>query len=134
MSRKWAVALVLGILLWLVVLVFSILIAPIRSTNRIFFETLMPLALGAWTIAFALLYFRRVQTEFVREGFMVGAFWFAINVSFDQPLFADGPFAMSFGDYYMMDIGLTYLLIPIFTIGLGYGMQMKHSAHGAKHE
>lgn len=128
--RKWLGALGAGILLWLVVLSISILITPIRNTNRIFFETLMPLALSATTVVFALYYFRRVHTAFVREGFFIGALWFAVNVLFDLPLFMSGPLAMSFGDY-MMDIGLTYLLIPVITVGLGYGMQMKQSGRMA---
>jgi hypothetical protein len=36
----------------------------------------------------------------------------------------EGPMKMSFADY-MADIGLTYLIIPAVTFGLGYSLQKK---------
>jgi hypothetical protein len=37
----------------------------------------------------------------------------------------EGPMKMSFADY-MKDIGLTYLIIPIVSIGFGYLLEFKN--------
>jgi len=34
-------------------------------------------------------------------------------------MFMEGPMKMSIADY-MMDIGFTYLMIPVITVGIGY--------------
>ena len=39
-------------------------------------------------------------------------------------LFSEGPMKMPFADY-IKDIGLTYLIIPMVTLGFGYLLQQK---------
>jgi uncharacterized membrane protein YpjA len=60
-----------------------------------------------------------VAAGFLREGIFIGVVWLAINLLIDLPLFSAGPMAMSLSDY-TKDIGLTYLIIPIVTVGYGY--------------
>jgi len=55
---------------------------------------------------------------------LIGVVWFLVNVMLDLLLFMEGPMKMSFADY-MADIGLTYLIIPSVTFGLGYSLQKK---------
>jgi len=59
-----------------------------------------------------------VPTAFVREGVMLGALWLALNVVIDLPLMLTGPMKMTLLEY-AADIGLTYLIIPTVTIGIG---------------
>jgi hypothetical protein len=40
-----------------------------------------------------------------------------VNILADLPLFSYGPMKKPFADY-MTDIGLTYLIIPIITVGI----------------
>jgi hypothetical protein len=43
----------------------------------------------------------------------------AISFVIDLAMFMQGPMKMPFADY-VMDIGLTYLIIPAITVGFGY--------------
>ena len=59
--------------------------------------------------------------DYLREGVLLGCLWFAINILIDAPLMLlGGPMKMTLPDY-MSDIGVTYLLIPAITIGIGLG-------------
>jgi hypothetical protein len=55
----------------------------------------------------------------------VGGLWLLISMVFDLFMFSWGPMAMSFADY-MKDIGLTYLIYPIVTIGIGYLLEKRN--------
>ncbi len=111
-------AVIYGVLVWLIPFVTAFLIFPLRESARPLFESIMPVVVTVATVAFAVLYFRRVGTSHVREGIMLGALWYVISVVIDLPLMLAGPIGMSLGEY-MADIGLTYLIIPAVTIGFG---------------
>ena len=45
--------------------------------------------------------------------------WLAINIILDLLMFTEGPMRMPLADY-IVDIGLTYLIIPTVIVGFGY--------------
>lgn len=111
---------VFGFLVWLMPFLISFVIFPFRVSNRPLFESIMPSVLTISVVFFSVLYFKKLEKEFVKEGFLVGILWFAVNLVIDLLMFMpDSPMQMSFIDY-MMDIGLTYLIIPAVTLGFGY--------------
>ncbi len=112
-------AVLFGFLVWLIAFVVAFLIFPLRESARPLFESIMPVVVTIATVVFTLLYFRRVRGNHVREGVMLGALWLAINVLIDLPLMLWGPIGMSLTEY-MADIGLTYLIIPAVTLGIGW--------------
>ncbi|UCC71709.1 MAG: hypothetical protein JSV86_15215 [Gemmatimonadota bacterium] len=111
-------AVLFGFLIWLVAFVTALLIFPLRESARPLFESIMPVVVTVATVVFVVLYFRRVNTGYVREGVLLGWLWFAISVIIDLPLMLTGPMQMSLGAY-SADIGLTYLIIPAVTVGVG---------------
>jgi hypothetical protein len=113
-----------GFLTWLIPFVVAFLIFPIRTSYRPLFESIMAVVVTITTVLFAVLYFRKLTMGFLRQGILIGIIWFVINIVLDLMLFMEGPMKMSFSDY-MMDIGLTYLIIPVVTIGFGYILQRK---------
>ncbi len=114
-------AILFGFLVWLAAFVAAILIFPLRESARPLFESIMPVVLSSATAALAVIYFRRVTRDYLREGVLLGCLWFAINILIDAPLMLlGGPMKMTLPDY-MSDIGVTYLLIPAITIGIGLG-------------
>jgi fumarate reductase subunit C len=121
-SLKFALA--LGFLLWLVPFILSLAISPIHTSDRVFFETIMPVAITLAVVALSYLYFNGVKGEYLKEGIIVGIIWPAISLIFDLLMFSWGPMAMSFTDY-MKDIGLAYLIYPIVTIGIGYLLEKR---------
>jgi hypothetical protein len=112
-------AILYGFLIWLSAFVVAFLIFPLRESSRPLFESIMPVAVTTATAVFAVIYFRRVREGFLREGVVLGCLWLAINVVIDLPLMlTGGPMQMTLGQY-IADIGLTYLVVPAVTIGIG---------------
>jgi uncharacterized membrane protein YbhN (UPF0104 family) len=115
-------ALLFGFLIWFIAFAVAFAIFPIRESWRSLFESIMPVVIAIATSGFAVLYFRRVRSGFLREGIAIGCLWLAINVIIDLPLMSAGPMAMSLVEY-LADIGLTYLIIPAVTVGIGLACQ-----------
>jgi hypothetical protein len=113
-----------GFLIWLIVFFISFAIYPLHGDNKALFESIMPIAIAGCVVGFATLYFKDMDDNFLNEGITIGIVWFAVNIIFDLFMFMEGPMKMSIGDY-MMDIGFTYLMIPIITVGCGYLLECK---------
>lgn len=114
-----------GFLSWLVPFVFSVLIFFLHETQRSLFESLMSVV-GVFTaVLFTNLYFKKVDVS-LKEGIFIGILWILINLAFDFLFFIVGPGRMSVSDY-IKDIGISYLAIPIITIGFTYLKNKKES-------
>jgi hypothetical protein len=111
-------AVLFGFLIWLIAFVVAVAIFPIRESWRALFESIMPVVVAVATVTLAVRYVRNVRAAFLRECALLGALWFAINVLIDLPLMLTGPMKMTLVDY-AADVGLTYLIIPVITIGIG---------------
>jgi len=112
-------ALLFGFLVWLVPFVVAFLIFPLRESSRPLFESIMPVAVTGATVAFGLAYLRRARRGFLREGALLGLVWLAISLVLDAPLMLfGGPMQMTPSEY-VADIGITYLIIPLITVGMG---------------
>jgi hypothetical protein len=122
--KKYLKIALFGFLTWLIPFIVAFLIFQLKSSYRPLFESIMAVVVTASAVLFAILYFRKLISGFLREGILTGVIWFIINIILDLMLFMEGPMKMSFSDY-MMDIGLTYLIIPVVTTGLGYLLQRK---------
>lgn len=110
----------LGFLVWLIPFIVAFLIYPIRTSNRALFESIMPVVLTICVVLFTIFYFKKVKTKFFKEGVLLGVIWFVISLVIDlMMLMPESPMKMSFTDY-MMDIGLTYIIILTICIGFGY--------------
>lgn len=114
-------ALLFGFFIWLIAFGLAFALFPVRTRARPLFESIMPVVLAAEAVAFGSWYFRGVHTAFVREGILLGSVWMGVNVLMDLPLMlSPSPMQMTLGEY-ISDIGLTYLLLPLVTTGIGLG-------------
>jgi hypothetical protein len=119
-----------GFLTWLIPFAVSFVVFPFKASNRGLFEMVMAVTVTAVAIIFAMLYLNAVQRGFAREGTLIGIAWFIINIIIDLCLFLpSSPMQMSLPDY-MTDIGFTYLIYPIVSIGFGYLLDRKGVARG----
>ena len=108
-----------GFLIWLIPFLVSFVIFPLRNTNRPLFESIMPVVLVLTVMIISVLYFKKIEKESLKEGLIAGVLWFVLSLVIDLMLFLPAsPMQMSFSDY-MMDIGLTYLIILMIPIGIG---------------
>ena len=113
-----------GVLLWLIPLIVSLLIFPLKKAQSPLFETIMPVTLTLCVVFFSILYFKKVSKGFLSEAIKLGIIWFVISIIIDLLMFMWGPMKMSFINY-MIDIGFTYLIYPIVTIGFGFLLEKK---------
>jgi hypothetical protein len=108
-----------GFLIWLIPFLGSFVIFPLRNANRPLFESTMPVILVLTVLIISVLYFKKIEKESLKEGVIAGVLWFALSLVIDLMLFLPAStMQMSFSDY-MMDIGLTYLIILMIPIGIG---------------
>ena len=115
-----------GFIIWLVPFIVSILIYPIKAYATPLFESIMPVIITLTVVIFSVVYFRGVNKNFFKEGALIGLVWFLLSIIIDLIFFIPAsPMQMSFANY-MMDIGITYLIIPVVTIGFGYIIHNKH--------
>ncbi|MCJ7698017.1 MAG: hypothetical protein MUO73_06785 [Thermoplasmata archaeon] len=108
-----------GFLIWLIPFLVSFVIFPLRNANRPLFESIMPIILVLTVMIISVLYFKKIEKKSLKEGLIAGVLWFVLSLAIDTMLFLpSSSMQMSFIDY-MMDIGLTYLIILIIPIGIG---------------
>ena len=112
-------ALGFGFLVWLIPFAVAFAIFPIHGSDRILFESIMPVVGVFSVVVFAVLYGRQVKGIVLEELVRLGVLWLAISIAIDLLMFSWGPMKMSLIDYFK-DIGFTYLAIPIITAGFGY--------------
>jgi hypothetical protein len=109
-----------GFFIWLIPFLISLLILPVRNENRVLFESIMPVVVVFVVMVFSLLYFKKLEKNLVQEGIITGVIWFLISILIDLIMFLpESSWHMGFIDY-IMDIGLTYLIIIIIPIGSGF--------------
>jgi hypothetical protein len=105
-------------LAWLVPLVASICLYPVKRSFSPLFDSLMGVLLVLNTAVLASLYLRTVTGRFLAAGMWIGILWTLANWALDGLMFSNGPMKMSFTQY-AMGIGLGYLMIPVVTVALG---------------
>lgn len=68
-------------------------------------------------------YFKTVESDFIRNGVIVGLSWFTINIILDAVILI--PIMKTTFEEYFMSIGLSYLSIPAISIAMGYLLRRK---------
>jgi uncharacterized membrane protein YpjA len=105
-------------LAWLVPLLASICMFPMKRAFPPLFDSLMGVTLAVNTAVLACLYLRGITSRFLTAGIRIGVLWTLANWGFDGFMFSNGPMKMSFRQY-VMEIGTCYLMIPAITVALG---------------
>jgi len=106
--------------MWLIPFIVSLIIYPLKISFNTLFESIMPVVITLTVVLLSAAYIKGVNANFLKEGIIIGGSWFLISILIDLILFMpSSPMQMSFTNY-MMDIGLTYLIIPSVTVGMGY--------------
>jgi hypothetical protein len=118
--KSLRLAIIYGVLVWAVPFAVSVAIFPIHDSNRPLFESIMPVAGILSAMLFLILYFKKLDSNFLQEAIKLGILWFAISIAIDLFMFlpSNSPMHMSLAEY-TADIGVTYLAIPTVVIGAG---------------
>ena len=127
--NKFLRIILFGVLAWLIPFLASILFVDMEGNfiiPQIFFKSIMIVVGSFVAVILAVKYYNNVKSNFVQEGIILGIIWFIISIGLDLVMVFSNFFQMTLLEYFT-DIGLRYLCIPIFTIGLGYALNQKYS-------
>ena len=69
-------------------------------------------------VVLAVFYFKKVNDSFLKNGIILGLIWLVVNWTFDLIMVGAGFFPLSISQYFT-EIGLRYLSMPIYTVGMG---------------
>ena len=117
MNHKLAI--LYGIIIWAFVLIISLVISPLHSSERPLFVSIIPVALVLAVTVASIKYFQNSKKKNLMAGLYLGLIWLGISLGLDLLLFSWRPMRMTVADY-LKDIGAIYSLIPILTTAFGY--------------
>jgi hypothetical protein len=127
MTRKLITRnLLYGFLSWLIPFVVSFLFYKPGGELVVLYATFKSTIMVVGVISgcyFLIRYFRLADSDFVRNGVIVGLSWFAINIILDIVILIP-IMKTTFADYFM-SIGLSYIAIPAISISMGYLLSIK---------
>lgn len=93
------------------------------SIELFLFKTIMIIT-GGISGAFAIIiFFRKRDNAYLKQGIIAGIIWFALNVIIDLLVLV--PMSQMPYNEYFTQIGLRYLMIPIMCITTGYLLEIK---------
>lgn len=115
--KNWKWIVFSGFLVWLVPFASAVALSGIRTDDRLLFESIMPVLISIAAVGFAMI--KPAVVSSPARGLTLGLAWLAISVGLDLLMFMWGPMKMTLLAY-MKDIGLTYLMFPVITLGLGW--------------
>ena len=125
--NKYLKIVLFGFILWLVPFIGGFLFVDTKGNFLIpetFFKSIMIVVGSLVGVTLAVRYFKDIKNDFVTEGVLLGVIWLVINLAIDIVFVSAGFFRMTLIQY-ITDIGLRYLSIPIYTIGLGYALKKR---------
>lgn len=126
--NKYLKIVLYGFIVWFVPFIVSFAFVDQQGNFTIdetFFKSIMVVTGALVGVVLAVRYFRDVETNYVNEGIVLGVIWLVINLALDLSMVFGGFFQMGVMDYFT-DIGLRYLAMPIYTIGMGYALMQQH--------
>lgn len=110
-----------GFFVWLIPFAVGFALFPIHELNRVLFESIMPVAITASVVTLGYKYLQKAKNP-KNSALKLGLIWLLISVIIDLALFlSPSPMQMGILEY-IQDIGLTYLIIPLVTLGLDHSM------------
>ena len=93
------------------------------TIDILLFKSIM-IVVGSFSAAFLLVtYFKKINTDYFKEGFIVGLSWFGINILLDLLVLIPMS-GMSIADYFTK-IGIGYLAIPAMSVAVGTALENK---------
>jgi hypothetical protein len=118
-----------GLIVWMVPFIVSFAFVDSQGNftiNETFFKSIMVVTGAFVGVVLAVRYFRDVETDYLNEGVFLGSIWLLVNLALDLSMVYGGFFQMTVMQYFT-DIGMRYLSMPIYTIGMGYVLMQREN-------
>jgi uncharacterized membrane protein YsdA (DUF1294 family) len=125
--NKIAKIIIFGLLLWLIPFLAGFPFVDAEGNfiiSETFFKSIMIVIGSIVGVVLAVNYFKHVTKKYIQEGILLGIIWLIINIAIDVIMIMIEFFPMTLYNYFT-DIGLRYLTMPIYTIGLGYALKQR---------
>ncbi len=124
-TKKILVVLLYGVLLWLIPFIIAGTFYSREGQlliERFLFKSIMIVSLSITQSILLILYFKEIIENYFREGLMIGLIWLALSCILDFIILI--PMIKMDIDIttYFNQVGLRYLVIPIFSITVGFLM------------
>lgn len=116
-----------GFLTWLIPFLVSFFFVGKNAElwiDETFFKSIMVVTGALVGVYFLVHYFFGVSGDYIKESVKVGWVWFAINIVLDLILVLAGFFPYTVMSY-ITNIGMRYLAIPIFAVGIGVSLERR---------
>ncbi len=112
-----------GFIVWAVPYFSAIPLLGLMQTDPLFFKTLMIVIGGIVAAICTVLYFDKINKDFLREGIILGLVWLIFNWLLDFV----GLLPLSKMPYsrYFMEIGLRYICMLAPSVSVGYILSKK---------
>jgi uncharacterized membrane protein YpjA len=126
MKKKYLKNVLYGFLAWLIPFVASFFFYTREGklTIDVFLFKSIMIIVGSVSGAFLLVsYFKKISSDYLKEGIIVGVTWFGINILLDLLVLIPMS-GMSIADYFTQ-IGMRYLVIPAMSIMVGAALANK---------
>jgi hypothetical protein len=131
MTKKLIIKnILLGFLSWLIPFAVSFLFYKPSGELVVAYSTFKSAIMVVGTISGCYLlfrYFKTVESDFIKNGVIVGLSWFVINIILDAVILI--PIMKTTFEEYFMSIGLSYLSIPAISISMAYLLERKKKEH-----
>lgn len=112
-----------GLIVWVVPYVSAIPLLGLMERDPLFFKTIMIVIGGLIGAICVVLYFSKVEKNYLNEGITLGIVWIIVNWLLD--FVALLPLSkMPYGQYFK-EIGLRYLVMLAMTVPVGYVLSKK---------
>ena len=121
---KVKLAIIYGIVIWVLITIFSSVFNPIFTDNLPRVNIIIPLAIIIVTGFFGILYIRSIETNEVVEGILVGIVFIIIDFILDMFVFILPNNMPPFVLYYPLHLFSMFVITLLITTLLGYLAQM----------
>ncbi|MFC1511411.1 hypothetical protein ACFL5U_03390 [Candidatus Margulisiibacteriota bacterium] len=115
-----------GLIVWMVPYVSALPLLSLMQAEPFFFKTIMIIVGGLTGAVCAVLYFDKVEKDFLKEGIVLGVVWIVISWLLD--FVGVIPFNKMTYTRYFMEIGLRYIGMLAPTVAVGYILSKKIKA------
>jgi uncharacterized membrane protein YpjA len=112
-----------GFIVWVIPFVSAIPLLGLMQSDPIFFKTLMIIVGGLIAAICTVLYFNKVEKDYLKEGIGLGIVWLIVNWLLDFAALL--PLSKMPYLQYFKEIGLRYLMMPAMTVPIGYILSKK---------
>lgn len=112
-----------GFMVWLIPTIVTYITS--FTSGLYLFEIISTLSIAITVIIFAYLYFKDLDSHFIRDGIIMGMIWIIISIVLDIVLVLLGITKLTLSQY-LFYVAPIYIIIPAVTIGFGlYKDQIK---------